>query len=189
LIANSRTYIDLLIPKFHHEEPRNRFGSDIAAVAIIFRYFNDEINLLLIKRVEREGDPWSGQIAFPGGRVEEKDANFRETAIRETREEVGFDLDKCSRFLGYLGSFKARTQGMVVIPSVFLSTRNVSISPNHEISSYRWIPLRSFLEDARRSIHSIEREGIKITFPSFVYNDYVIWGLTERIISTLISYL
>jgi ADP-ribose pyrophosphatase len=61
-----------------------------AAVALIFRLGeNDVPELLFIKRAEYEGDPWSGQIAFPGGRAEARDASLAETAIRETREETG----------------------------------------------------------------------------------------------------
>jgi 8-oxo-dGTP pyrophosphatase MutT (NUDIX family) len=64
-----------------------------AAVALIFRLGeNDVPELLFIKRAEYEGDPWSGQIAFPGGRAEERDGSLAETAIRETREETGIDL-------------------------------------------------------------------------------------------------
>src|SRR5204863_9652046 len=64
-----------------------------AAVALIFRAGRDgSPELLFIKRAEYPGDPWSGQIAFPGGREESGDASLQQTAIRETRGETGIDL-------------------------------------------------------------------------------------------------
>lgn len=145
--------------------------------------------MLFIKRAVKDGDPWSGQIAFPGGRVEDGDSSFRDTATRETREEVGIDLRRDSRFLGYLGPFEARTGDIMVVPSLFALTREPKVSPDVEVASYKWIPISSFRNPSTRSVYTRERNGTKIDFPSYVVGDYVIWGLTERIISTLIRYL
>src|SRR5258706_3496876 len=74
-----------------------------AAVALIFRLGeNDMLELLFIKRAEYEGDPWSGQIAFPGGRAEARDASLEETAIRETREETWIGLAREWTIVGML---------------------------------------------------------------------------------------
>jgi 8-oxo-dGTP pyrophosphatase MutT (NUDIX family) len=184
----SRIFLESLGSKLFHDESVGEFGLGRASVAVIFK-FDESAKILLIKRAVKEGDPWSGQIAFPGGRVERGDSSFRDTAIRETREEVGIDLRRNSRFLGYLGLFKARTRGMMVVPSVFTLTGETRISPNREVASHRWVPINIFGTDSNRSIYSRDRDGMKISFPSYVVGDYVIWGLTERIISTLTGYL
>ena len=63
-----------------------------AAVAVVL---HDEASprVLLMKRAERHGDPWSGHISLPGGRYQASDGDLRVTAIRETREELGIDLE------------------------------------------------------------------------------------------------
>ena len=58
-------------------------GETFAAMALIFSGDPEDPELLFIERAKREGDPWSGQMAFPGGRVEESDRSVRETAQRE----------------------------------------------------------------------------------------------------------
>ena len=77
---------------------RDEPGKPEAAVAAIL---TDERgpDLLFIHRVAHDRDPWSGHIAFPGGRIEEEDASSRAAAERETREELGMDLSDAT----YLG--------------------------------------------------------------------------------------
>ena len=69
-----------------------------AAVALILREtIDDDIELLFIKRAARDDDPWSGQIALPGGRHQDSDDSLEDTAVRETREEVGLELGATAR--------------------------------------------------------------------------------------------
>jgi len=166
-------------------EPLTRVASETAAVAAIFGNSSGREVLLLIRRSERSGDPWSGQVALPGGRVEDADGSFRETAIRETREEVGIDLDADSRFLGYLGRFRARSRGVWVVPSVFMLERIPVVTPNREVASYKWMSFSEFLVPESRSTYNLSREGRSRSFPAFKLDDYLVWGLTERIVSAL----
>ncbi|MBD0320648.1 MAG: NUDIX domain-containing protein, partial [Gemmatimonadetes bacterium] len=71
-----------------------------AAVALLLRPSGDGPELLLIRRAEREGDPWSGHMALPGGRADPRDRDAAATAARETLEEVGIDVVRGGRFLG-----------------------------------------------------------------------------------------
>ena len=97
-----------------------------AAVAITLRIDQDRPELLLMRRAEREGDPWSGQVSLPGGHAEESDLDLVATAIRETQEEVGIDLDRDSGLLGALEPIQARARGglldTTIAPFVFEST-------------------------------------------------------------------
>ena len=74
-------------------EPDDRTLARQAATALVLRPRTDDaLELLFIKRAEWAGDPWSGQVAFPGGRHEPHDPDLLTTSVRETQEETGIDL-------------------------------------------------------------------------------------------------
>ena len=164
-----------------------------AAVALVFR--RDEagaLELLFIKRAEYEGDPWSGQVAFPGGRHEQGDASLADTAIRETREELALDLAREGRLLGTLDDLYPRSPALppiVVRPYVFVARPSGDLSPSHEVSLAFWVPL-SRLQAADATVEStIEVRGARWRVPSFVHDGHTIWGMTERILRQLLERL
>jgi 8-oxo-dGTP pyrophosphatase MutT (NUDIX family) len=166
-------------------EPKSK-GLRFASVSIILRD-RDSPSVLLIKRAERAGDPWSGQIAFPGGKMQQGDGTARDTAVRETMEEVGIDLDKAAEFLGYAGATTTHTGTMDVVPSVFLLKQAVGIKPNEEVASYRWVNLEDFLGPNGKSTYGLNYEGRTIEMPAYLVGDYVVWGLTHRILSSVLK--
>lgn len=166
-------------------EPKAQ-STRLAGISIIFDG-EEAPKTLLIKRAEREGDPWSGQIAFPGGKMNDGDESVLKAAIRETKEEVGVDLAADAAFLGYLGTFRTHTGTMDVVPAVFLLKKRPKITPNEEVSGYRWVGLSSFLASGSRSTYRFGMGSTSTEMPAFVEGDYVIWGLTFRIIETLLE--
>jgi len=158
----------------------------LAAVSVIVAG-EESPRTLLIKRAEHTDDPWSGQIAFPGGKMNESDNSARETAVRETREEVGLDLAAGARFAGYFVPFRTHTGGMDVIPLVFLMKREVEVTPNGEVSEYRWVGLKEFLLPSSASTYRLKTRGFSSDMPAFAVGDFVVWGLTHRIISSLLG--
>src|SRR5215218_7778746 len=103
-----------------------------AAVALALREaLNGELELLLIKRADYAGDPWSGQVALPGGRHEPGDPTLEATAVRETFEETGVDLAAHGAPLGTLDEIYPRTPVLppiVVRPHVFAIARPVELT-------------------------------------------------------------
>lgn len=166
-----------------HEPPNE--GLRIAAVSIIVRD-KQFPSVLLIKRAESLGDPWSGQIAFPGGKMKSGDRTARDTAVRETMEEVGIDLNKSAEFLGYGGVAATHTGTMDVVPSVFVLKEGVEVKPNDEVASFRWVPLEDLTTPAR-STHDVKYEGRIVGMPAYTLGDYVVWGLTYRILSSMLD--
>ncbi|MGA2198959.1 MAG: CoA pyrophosphatase [Nitrososphaerales archaeon] len=169
------------------DEPIERVSRETAAVAVVIRRGASGEEVLLIRRAERKGDPWSGHVAFPGGRVEAEDPSFRDAAAREAREEVGADLAAGARFLGYMGPFRTRRRGIRVVPAVFLLAGPVEVKPNSEVSSHAWVALQDLLGRRNRSTYSPVRGDDERRVPSFNIRGLQVWGLTERILSSLVE--
>ncbi len=158
----------------------------LAAVAVIVAD-ESKPRTLLIRRAEHLDDPWSGQIAFPGGKMGGGDRSAKDTAIRETKEEVGLDLAAGAGFAGYYIPFRTHTGEMDVIPAVFLIEREVEVIPNSEVSGYKWVGLNEFLLPSSASAYRLKARGFSRDMPAFALGDYVVWGLTHRIISSLLG--
>jgi 8-oxo-dGTP pyrophosphatase MutT (NUDIX family) len=82
--------VESIAKKLRDKEPPSS-STKLASVAIMLMD-DDDPKTLLIRRAEKDEDPWSGQVAFPGGKRTEGDRSLRETAVREAWEEVGVDL-------------------------------------------------------------------------------------------------
>src|SRR5437868_15537785 len=100
-----------------------------AAVAAILRERRDgDPEILLIRRAEHPQDPWSGHMAFPGGRVDPDDPSAFEAAKRETREELALDLALFATQIGELSHLMSIAHGkplpMVILPFVFELARD-----------------------------------------------------------------
>jgi len=155
-----------------------------AAVALVIRP-QDDLELLLIRRAERAGDPWSGHVAFPGGRRSPSDTDLSVTAFRETEEETGIALHRTGLLLGRLDDLPTSHRLPPVIISSFVAAvpPATPVTPNPlEVVHAEWIPLSALR--GREAVSAIEvRRGIeRMTFPTLVYQDYVIWGLTHHIV-------
>lgn len=157
----------------------------VAAVAVIINPKDDGGSVLLIKRTEREGDPWSGQIAFPGGHRSVRDRDFLETAIREAREEVGIELRE-HRLIGHLPLVYPRTRRIQVIPYVFELTADVTVRRNHEVSESFWASLNA-LEKIIATKTEIDVKEERLNVDAYIYDGHVVWGLTFRIINILLD--
>ena len=172
-------------------EPAGDAGLPRAAVAVLLRPGPEGLELLLIRRAEREGDPWSGHVALPGGREQAGDAGPADTAARETREEVGIDPAAAGRLLGPLEPVwpqSARAPRIVVRPFVFAVPADAEAVPNEEVDAAVWIPLRELREPGAVTEHLFEIEGIEpMRFPAFGARGYVVWGLTHRILTTFLE--
>jgi len=162
-----------------------------AVMMILKENGEDDFSMLFIKRPENSADAFSGHMAFPGGKMKEEDENKLETAIRETFEETGIDLKKNGRVLGELDDFNPinpRANHYVVTPYVSLLTKDTQIIPNNkEVDEVIWIPLSHFKDDRNLEIRIVERPNIRVKDFVFRYQDYVIWGLTGRILYRFLS--
>lgn len=160
-------------------------SSPEAAVAIIIDPDLEGGSILFIARTKREGDPWSGQIAFPGGRRDSKDRTFLETVTREVKEEVDIDLTD-HNLMGALSPTYARRRRMLVAPFVFQLRNHVTPHPNQEVAESFWIPL-STLDTMKVRKTEIHPQGGVPREDSYIFEGRVIWGLTFRIVNMLLN--
>lgn len=162
-----------------------------AAVAILVRLGHaDEPEIFFIQRSIYEGDPWSGQIAFPGGREEGGDGTLAETAIRETFEETAIDLDKCAQLAGVLDDLHPRTvrlPAVVVRPFVFLVAECPETSLSIEVADCFWVPLSALLDRSVWRDATVLAGGTEMSRFAFHHRGFVIWGMTERILSGMLA--
>lgn len=160
------------------------------SVALLLAPGTAGLEVLFIRRAERAGDPWSGHIGLPGGRREGGDAGLLDTAIRETREEIGVDLAP-GALLGALDDLAPSIPSappLMIRPYVFgVSPRPVAGTSEEVVCSY-WVPLDS-LHGARGSAKVVVRERT-LEVPCFRLPDLpeglVVWGLTYRILNGLL---
>lgn len=164
-----------------------------AAVALTLRPTGEAaVELLMIRRAEREGDPWSGQIALPGGRWSPNDESLLHTALRETWEETGIDLAAQGMILGTLDELRPRTAtlpSIIVTPVVVALDQPTSLLLSDEVAEAFWVPLDLLREPATSQESSVHVRGATWRVPSFVVREHVVWGMTERILRQLLARL
>lgn len=165
-----------------------------AAVAAILRKGRRDTEALFILRAIKEGDPWSGHMAFPGGHRDPEDANLRATAERETLEEIGLDLTAGARFVGEIDQVRANPRGrnldMVVTPFVYvLEHSEPAFAMNHEVADVLWGSLNDMYLGNSLTRGKFEVGGEVISYPGYSVGDHIVWGLTLRMLDQFFSML
>lgn len=158
-----------------------------AAVAILLATDADPA-ILFIKRKRRSGDPWSGQMALPGGFASAEDFSLEATARRETEEETGIMLAASGTLAGGLDDVSPRTPYLpptVVTPYLYLVPARLAARPGPEADAAVWLPVSRLFSSASRKPFRLDLAGAVQEFDSIVIGDYTIWGLTERVLQQL----
>jgi 8-oxo-dGTP pyrophosphatase MutT (NUDIX family) len=175
--------------------PRDAAEGARASVAAILREGPERrAELLLIRRADHPQDPWSGHMAFPGGRRDEADRDLLHTAVREAREEVGIDLDLHGTLLAHLGEVPAiargRRTGLTIDPFVFALHTDVPIvfDPG-EVAEALWTPLAPLARGEGAGTFTYEHEGRALELPCLRVGERVVWGLTYQMLQMLFTAL
>lgn len=167
------------------EEPRQ------AAVAVVLASFQGDPAVLLIRRSEREGDPWSGHMAFPGGRAEPHDADLLATAVRETREEVGLDLSVFGETIGQLPGIPAMARGhragLLVTPFVFALRSVPELHLTPEVDAIVWGKIAHLQSPEAATIYPYSFEGRMLELPAYRVEEHIVWGLTHRMLASFLD--
>ena len=175
-------------------DPRRRN----AAVALILRAptgWDDpavrRCDFLAIRRAESHRDPWSGQMALPGGRLDDSDPGLLGAAIRETREETGVDLNGARAVLGRIEALRpvaVRIPPITIWPFVFrVAAGRAARVASREVASVHWFPLEAMEDPANRGSHPWTYSGVVRRFPCVRVEGQVIWGLTYRVLTRFLE--
>ena len=146
------------------------------------------LEVLLIQRADREGDPWSGQVALPGGRRQSEDATLQDTAIRETLEETGVDLAAHGVVLGTLDELRPRTPVLppiIVTPFVAVAPPDLPLQISDELADAFWAPWSTFADPARIDESTVTVQGAPWKVASYLVGQRIVWGMTERMLRQL----
>lgn len=167
-----------------------------AAVASVLRETEERgLEMLFIQRAQQDGDPWSGHMAFPGGRMEPEDQSPLDTARRETAEEVQIDLAQAGELIGpvddIIASARGRVLPLAITPFVFELTAPVEavVADPSEVEEVLWVPVRMLLDPAHSSTVAYELAGERFHLPCFRIFGRVIWGLTYQMLMRLFAVL
>jgi 8-oxo-dGTP pyrophosphatase MutT (NUDIX family) len=166
----------------------------VAAVAAVLREHGGEVEMLFIRRAQRAGDPWSGHMAWPGGKREPCDGTTLDCAIRETREEVGLDLSGSGELIGRLREWRhgggASPRGLrAVVPYVFALRCEPPLAPGPEVQEVVWVPLSYFFGWTTRRPWSLVAPALPEIPLAFRYDGRLIWGLTLWMLGDLLRRL
>ena len=165
-------------------------GPRAAVAAILREGGGGDAEVLLIRRAEHPDDPWSGHMAFPGGRRHEEDRSDADTAIRETREEVGVDSaahgSLVTRLADVAAVARGKRTGLTIAPFVFALHAEVALTFDPaEVSEAIWAPLGPLARGEGGGTMRYEVEGQVIVLPCLDVAGHRVWGLTYRMLQLL----
>lgn len=161
-------------------------GASLEAAVMVVLHGTD---LLLVRRQELEGDKWSGHMGLPGGRHDDADESLLATALRETREEVGFDPLQHGRLLGTLGTYVAahRARGDTNIAVFVISLdRKPELELSHsELAAAYWVDLQTLvLAHGTATVREVG-DPVPAYVPHVDGDRLVVWGITYGILERL----
>lgn len=165
-------------------------GKTPAAVAVLLHEGEGAARLLFIERSEHPTDPWSGDLAFPGGRIEPADAGPRAAAERETFEETGIDLAE-AEYLGRLDDLTGSTLPVVVSALVYALPTLGPLSLSAEVRECFWVSLDRLLEPQRQVERRFPFRGLEDRLLPAIDllgpDRPVLWGITYRLTARLLE--
>ena len=164
-----------------------------ASVCIILAEKKQSLHFLMMQRAIHENDPWSGQMAFPGGKQDPQDIHITMTAEREAFEELSIDNNAITR-IGRLSDilarpYRAMKKPMVVSPIIFKAEHIFTPKGNSEVADWLWLPVSHFQDPCKRLSMNINKAGLEHKLPCYIIQNKRVWGLSLLMIDELVKAL
>jgi 8-oxo-dGTP pyrophosphatase MutT (NUDIX family) len=181
--------LERLVDQLGQQQPRRTLEPDRPQAAVALLLVPDPDRLLLIRRAEREGDPWSGHLALPGGRFDAGDVDLLATAIRETEEETGVRLERewCRAELDDLVPRTPTLPPIMVRPFVFLLREAIAPGVSNEVVHAAWLPLADLVAEGVRGPRTVLIRGESRVVDGYHLPEGFLWGMTERILTPVLT--
>jgi 8-oxo-dGTP pyrophosphatase MutT (NUDIX family) len=183
--------IDAAIERLRQLQPRRRWWrhwARRASVAILLREREAGLEVLMIERAQRAGDPWSGHMAFPGGMQSGADRHSLAAAVRETDEEIGLDLHTVVPIARLSEIYTPSHRGprpMLITPYVFVLHDEPAFTFNHEVADALWVPLHFLADLSNRG----DIRWRHLLLPCYLWQGRRIWGLSLQMLEELLNQL
>jgi 8-oxo-dGTP pyrophosphatase MutT (NUDIX family) len=164
-------------------------GATHAAVSLVINAGPSGLRILFIERAVDDRDPWSGHISFPGGKVENGDGGPRETAERETMEEIGLDLHK-ARCLGRLSDISGARIPVLVSCFVYHIQEDGPFDLSDEVQDAFWVSLDYLMDSSNHGEKRVRFDGATLPYPGIDLPQQgkpALWGLTYRLVTDFIE--
>lgn len=183
------TRLDRLLSRLAMRVPKQAADADRREAAVALIVHPDPDRLLVVRRVSRESDPWSGQLALPGGRREPSDDSLMTTAMRETAEEVGIALlpEELRSTLDDLAPSTPMLPPMLVRPFLFAPTEESSIVLSGELDHAEWVTFEHLVQPGVRQSRELQVRSASMRVMGYELPAGFLWGMTERILSPVIE--
>jgi len=173
--------------RFYRPQPVPAGNRTPAGVAMLLRGGSAGPEMLLVERACHPGDPWSGDLGFPGGKLAAGEVDLRQAALRETREELDLDLTR-AHYFGRLADLPGAHLPVLVRCFVFQVPRDIELRPNYELQAAYWVPLATLYDPARQVMAPVRfrqsdllRPAIRLPLPG----RNILWGITYRLVMAL----
>jgi 8-oxo-dGTP pyrophosphatase MutT (NUDIX family) len=187
-IESVKEKLNEFLPNRHPERKQTKRS----AVTIVLHSVAGELSVLMIERAKNEGDPWSGHMAFPGGRVDPTDAHTYGAALRECEEEVGLRPLDQGALIGRLSDLPTHWRSdvrdkMFVTPFVFELNSLPELTPNYEVADTVWIPLSYLADEVNRQAFTWSNDKVSFELPCYHYQGKKVWGLSLAMLDELMA--
>jgi 8-oxo-dGTP pyrophosphatase MutT (NUDIX family) len=173
----------------HQPQPLQQQSDRHAAVAMLLRKNQQRTEVLFIRRAEHDKDPWSGDLGFPGGQIENFDPSPRAAAERETWEEVGFCL-KDENYLGQSDDLAGAYLSVHISCFVYQVDMNTQFKLNGEVVDIFWVPIHTLLDPQRNQQLSFFYRGKDRKHPGITLSEWSerpLWGITYRLLDNFLN--
>ncbi len=163
--------------------PKHDGKSKLSSVLVII--YGSEPNILMIEKSKELRDH-GGEIAFPGGKWNEEDNDLLDTALRETKEEIGLRISR-SDVISQLENVRTLNSGYTITPFVCILDNLAKLKTNFEVASVLNIPMIPFLETLNDD-HDPYHKSIQEMY-TFTYENKIVWGASARILKQILNRL
>lgn len=173
--------------------PGRRFLRRCAVNLLIHEDPQHGLMIFMIQRAIHKSDPWSGHMAFPGGRMETSDASIQSAGLRELHEEVGIadtdELIHIGRLSDLITKAHMARRPMVITPFVYRVETIPEVRHNYEVGDSLWVPLKFLVDPRNRHVMKWRFGGIQMRLPCYYYRGKQIWGLSLSMLDELVLLL